>query len=321
MRKKVIFIGGSSYSGSTILDMMLSTGTRGFSTGEVVAMFYPYRPHHLNPSCGCGDESCTLWSTLRHKGAANLYQEIFYRFPDVDYIVDSSKDPYWIEMQSRMLTKQGIDVSHVLIAKTPTEFAKSRLKRGLAKDWGKDWVAYHRLYFSKVNDWISVRYSDLAKRPGETLRIVCESADIEYFSGMERYWEDIHHTLFGNDSAKIHLYAPESESFNKCHDKMTETITGPMATSEAHRTIYFEAVDSEQVATEVTANKPDENLTNVICELQAHTQAGLSPDPVQVARLRQSIVLPRVNSALLDVRNYYKKRKNLLYAWRRRATV
>jgi len=33
--RKVIFIGGSSYSGSTLLDMMLSSGDNGFSAVNV----------------------------------------------------------------------------------------------------------------------------------------------------------------------------------------------------------------------------------------------------------------------------------------------
>lgn len=55
--KTAIFIGGSSYSGSTLLDMMLASGEDGFSAGEVSALFYPYRPHHINPECVNG---CTL---------------------------------------------------------------------------------------------------------------------------------------------------------------------------------------------------------------------------------------------------------------------
>ena len=51
--KKVVFIGGSSYSGSTFLDMILSTnGDNGFFADEVSA-FYLYRSHHINPECRC----------------------------------------------------------------------------------------------------------------------------------------------------------------------------------------------------------------------------------------------------------------------------
>ena len=56
--KKVIFIGGTSYSGSTFFDMILANDPKGFSCGEVNALFNPYRPHHTDPLCGCGDINC-----------------------------------------------------------------------------------------------------------------------------------------------------------------------------------------------------------------------------------------------------------------------
>ena len=46
-KKKVIFIGGSSYSGSTFLDMMLSSGDNGFTAGEVSALFLLILPYQF----------------------------------------------------------------------------------------------------------------------------------------------------------------------------------------------------------------------------------------------------------------------------------
>ena len=44
---QVIFITGTSYSASTLLDMILSNDKNGFSLGEVNAFFRPYRKHHI----------------------------------------------------------------------------------------------------------------------------------------------------------------------------------------------------------------------------------------------------------------------------------
>lgn len=56
--KKVIFIGGTSYSDSTFLDMILANDPSGFSCGEVLALFHPTRSYHIDPLCGCGDRDC-----------------------------------------------------------------------------------------------------------------------------------------------------------------------------------------------------------------------------------------------------------------------
>lgn len=81
LAKKVIFVGGTSFSGSTFLDMMLASGEEGFSAGEVYALFHPYRPGHINPQCCCGDPGCSLWQDIKSKCIINLYLEIFKRFP------------------------------------------------------------------------------------------------------------------------------------------------------------------------------------------------------------------------------------------------
>ncbi len=55
--KKVIFITGTGRSGSTLLDMMLGNDPKGISLGEVVALFRPYRPHHLLKNKDCFGEN------------------------------------------------------------------------------------------------------------------------------------------------------------------------------------------------------------------------------------------------------------------------
>jgi hypothetical protein len=95
--KTVIFVGGTSYSGSTLLDMILSNDPRGFSCGEVYAMFWPYSPRHVKPVCMCGTHNCGVWETARTRGEEHVYETIFQYYPETDFIVDSSKDVFWIE--------------------------------------------------------------------------------------------------------------------------------------------------------------------------------------------------------------------------------
>lgn len=187
-RKTVIFIGGSSYSGSTLLDMVLANSEMGFSCGEITALFYPYRDHHLAPICGCGSTNCTVWEIVRQRGLKNIYETIFDLFKDVNYIVDSSKDPLWIHDRTKDLQHGGIVVKNILIWKTPAEFFESKKKRGKTLAWRRAWINYHRLYFYLVKEWVGLPYRQLVTDPG-VLERVCEYLEIPYSNRQFDYWE------------------------------------------------------------------------------------------------------------------------------------
>ncbi len=212
--KRVIFVGGTAYSGSTLLDMVLANTPAGFSCGEVSRLFHPYRPHHFNYVCGCDDTRCVLWQRLRQAGARELYQKIFEIHPEVSYIVDSSKDPLWINERTIELNSLGIGVENVVTWKTPIEYFSSCAKRGQQRGWETAWINYHTLYFRMVHTWFSVRHLDLVSSE-DTLRRLCECLGVPYLDGQHRYWEKVHHTLFGNHSAKLHLYEKGSPAYQR----------------------------------------------------------------------------------------------------------
>ena len=163
----------TSYSGSTFLDMILANDPRGFSCGEVHALFRPFRPHHLNPSCGCGRAGCPIWRTVKKLGVRHLYRSIFGLLPEIDFIVDSSKDPLWIDRQARYLRADGFTCKNILIWKSPAEMEASCRKRGHGNHWARKWTAYHRLYFSVVPHYAACSYGPLITDP-TLLSAVCE---------------------------------------------------------------------------------------------------------------------------------------------------
>lgn len=312
MARKVIFIGGSPYSGSTMLDMMLSGGSRGFSVGEVVALFHPYRPHHINPKCGCGNTDCDFWQQIKTRGAVNLYEEIFDKYPQTQYIVDSSKEPSWIASQAGMLESKGIDARHVLIWKTPLEFASSRLKRGKLENWERDWNEYHEQYSSLVDDWFSIKYSDLAKKPRESLAALCKDLGVDYLEGNEEYWKHTHHTLFGNDSAKIHLYSKTSDSYDDCDSEISEKTVSSTPSSEQHRTIYYDEEVEKKLPESVTSGYQD-HRTDVAVELLTETSAGKTRDENKIANLRDNLAVPFYRRILLRGHNLKRKFRSRIY--------
>ena len=240
--KKVIFVGGTAYSGSTFLDMILANSPHGFSCGEVSALFWPYRRHHIDYKCSCGDPHCEVWETVKEAGATNLYQRTFEIFPDIDFIVDSSKDPLWIADRTEDLAGSGIQVKNILIWKSPEEFYSSRLKRNQKRGWKRAWINYHKLYFRMVKYWFSIPYHGLATSP-DLLKMLCEKLEIPFFDGKDKYWEKVHHTLFGNTSAKIHLYGKTSKQFKTCSVKLRSKISqldNSKCQQIPHKEIYYE---------------------------------------------------------------------------------
>lgn len=217
--KRAIFIGGTSYSGSTLLDMLLSNDINGFSCGEVHALVNPLRRYHFSPRCGCGKISCTAWSELG-PGTDNIHEKIFCRNKSICFLVDSSKTVDWLERNGRRLAERGCDVQYVLIWKTPEGFRQSRSKRGEQKGWARGWIYYHRLFLDRLTPCTTVRYSDLVNDP-ETLPQLCSALGLSYFKGKERYWEREQHTLFGNSSAKIHLHSETSIDFARMQAELS----------------------------------------------------------------------------------------------------
>jgi len=193
-----------------MLDMMLSNHPSGFSIGEVNALFRPYRPHHFDPACGCGDEDCNIWAEVRECGEKNLYRTIFDKFPNVQFVVDSSKHPHWIQNQTIWANNQGYDVYHIVLWKEPSAFAHSVHKRH-ERGWRRQWINYYQQYAATLGMIQGIAkvtvlsYSRLAGNPEECLEKLCYWLDITKTENQKDFWIKKHHTLFGNDSAKVHL--------------------------------------------------------------------------------------------------------------------
>ena len=268
--RKVIFVGGTSFSGSTLLDMMLSNDPQGFSCGEVCALFRPYRPHHINVECGCGDPMCDTWDLIRDNGEHQLYQSIFEMFPEVRIVVDSSKNPFWIHAQCARLAQQGINSRHILIWKSPAEIRMSYRKRGCEGRWLRSWINYHRLYFSLIPTYASVPYSVLAREP-DSLEAVCQYLGIDYFPEKYQYWRKMHHTLFGNTAAKIHTRTMHSTEYETDMAELVSSSDAPRSLLERDfRTIYYHQPDGMETVLASISHRRQAALTETTNELKAH---------------------------------------------------
>lgn len=269
--KKVILIGGTSYSGSTLLDLMLSNDKAGFSCGEIYALFIPSRIDHLRPHCICGDPSCDIWETIGKLGKNNCYEVLFSKFSDLKFIVDSSKDFIWIRDQSHNLSRRKIAFENLLIWKTPAEFALSCLKRGKLSSWRDSWVNYHKRYLTVVDNFIAVPYSELTADTESSLENICRKIDIPYFKGKEAYWQKKHHTLFGSISARLHLYEKNAAGYNTIKDEIGRHQIKSQFTKtdgrEIHRTIYREDYSNDDIRQSVDKHISKDHELGKILEI------------------------------------------------------
>ncbi len=301
--KQVIFIGGAPFSGSTLLQFMLANDPRGFSCGEVAWLFRPHRPYHMHRRCACGDPQCKVWSTVAEAGEDRLYQTIFTLFPEVEFVIDSTKNPFWVQHQQNLLQKQGIGVKHLLIWKTPLEFAYSLKKRQPEESWEKTWTSAHRLYFSLIKEWRAVKYADLAQSPA-LLKQICDYVEIPYFAGKEEYWHKEHHTLGGNYSARLHLMAEKdaNEFVARSFDK---------SRMETYRTIYKKEIADPALQTAVNKRLiKSKSLRQIQDLLAAHSiTAQPTPRTLQVPSLTYSnfqVSLRRLKDLFKNVQGRYR---------------
>lgn len=242
--KKVVFLGGTSFSGSTFFHMVLANDPHGFAVGEAEWVFNPRKDNHVNLTCTCGEEPCSVWGKVRTKREDTIFETVFDNYPDVEFIVSSSKNPFWIAKQSAQLRKRGIDTRHLVIWKTPLEFAQSSHRRQKFYKWERSWLSYHRVFATLFPDWRAVKYSEVAKTDREnTLRDTCDYLGIPYFDGKVNYWDKTFHVLSGNTSARFHLYEKkDAENIVKNYDNER---------SQFYRSIYYRETKDDFVQTAV----------------------------------------------------------------------
>ena len=307
MEKQVIFVNGTERSGTTFLHMILANDPQGFACGEVHGLLRPIKPNHVQRRCGCGDPNCRLWETVRQRGEEQLYATIFEVHPEVKFIVDSSKQPFWINAQIGYLQQQGIAYRDILIWKTPFEFAHSKKKRGEFDEWERAWVNTHRIFFSLIAPIQTVKYNEFVADPAVLARL-CGVIGIPYFAGKERYWEKQHHVLGGSNTAKYHLY-------EQAQAKEILTDTAGTRSVKQHRSIEYSQVSDPELYAAVKARLDQSAyLTKLIDLLTAHDIAAGQPDRALLAQIRFStpeIVLRRLKNQLTILQGRWRYRQPL----------
>ena len=299
--KKVIFVAGTAYSGSTFFHMMLANDPNGFACGEVRSLLEPRKANHQNISCSCGQNPCPEWKSVKERGGKHWVDIIFQNHPHIDTLVVSSKSPIWIQQQNHILKRKGIDFKNILIWKTPAEYGQSMKRRGFFHEWERSFVNYYRLYAALIEEWRAVRYEDLVKNDEAVLEIVCDYLKIPYFSGKAKFWERSYHVLAGNSSARFHLYDnKEAEAVVKNYDKERMGF---------YRKFYYRSPDDPDVLSDVQRAYEENRNVHLIQEMLSTYDVNNSAIDRYTATI---VAMPPVDVIMRKIKDYYLTQVGLI---------
>lgn len=198
---KLIYIAAASHSGSTLLDLLISSHSKVVSVGEVHQF-----ERNTNQPCTCGAQaplSCPFWSevnaqlvestgkSINEIGMCANKDGLFARHQlalfsavrqvsGVDVIVDSSKNPERLDL---LLGTPGIEVYPIHLIRQPQGVVYSHVKKGRHWWWRAMEYARHMARCKTVlrdRDHLEVHYEDLATRTSETLQKVMEGVGLEF---------------------------------------------------------------------------------------------------------------------------------------------
>jgi len=223
-RLPLLYIAGSSHSGSTLLDLLLGSHPSIESVGE--AKKIPAVAARIlageNPLCTCREPvvTCPFWrrvmpadpAELRRNAAANaaLFRSALAA-GGKQIALDSSKTIGRAEMLAR---SELFDLTLVHLVRDSRAIAYSnRRKQSRApaaqqsdyrlvpsvRGWNKLNLRTRRLFRDRPGvRYVPVRYEDLTANPRAELRRVLEAVGLPWEESMLRYREHPHHNIEGN---------------------------------------------------------------------------------------------------------------------------
>jgi hypothetical protein len=223
---KVIYIAGTSHSGSTLLDLMLNAHPQIVSVGEVVnlnrQLTYKNPKKKTYRRCSCGAPSlwaCEFWSGVNQRmqqavGKSllelNLLDQGRSSAPDAalftaiakvsgkNFIVDSSKLPSRL---ARLMRSPELEVYPIHLVRNPNGqiYSMARKYGGFLKhifryEYVHDQI--HRMLVSVPH--CVVHYENLVLQPEQTLNSVLAPLGLEFDSRQLSWAEQVKHTVAGN---------------------------------------------------------------------------------------------------------------------------
>lgn len=236
----ITFIGATSFSGSTMLDVILGHGEDCFACGEPYALFRPkpWRPHQYQFNCACNDQNCRIWQEAKSKGPNQLYEYLYSL--GYNYISDSSKNIAWFMQQSKIIQKKNYTYNKVLIYKHPAEYLFSHYKRKKIMFLQRyKWYRYYSNFLKKLREPIIVSYKDLAIKPEKTIKSLCKELEIPYYDNKTKFWEGVSHHILGASSVRMQYMEKDAEKYRQILKERNNEVGDTSALQKRHHKISY----------------------------------------------------------------------------------
>ena len=211
MNKKVFFVAGTSYSGSTLLDLILANDENAVSVGEIEALYHPVKQHHLEKIKELRSDE--LWSRKLREGVGNLYNDLHDTL-GVETIVDSSKNPAWIRFHIERLPNE-VEWHVILVHKTLADLKHSFEKRG-RYSWLRVYKNYHSLLFRNVETFHAIEYKEIPTQSNKFFSLL-KDLGVYHNNSRLNFWEQKRTNFFGNNNTN------RSFSFDQENKKLVYT--------------------------------------------------------------------------------------------------
>ncbi len=221
---KVIFISGSSHSGSTLLDKVLGSHPNGVSLGEVYLTYQKFKekPEQFdNHKCSCGvngnvcvfwQKIFIIWSSNDVKSYNQAYSLMLDHFITVygkhAFLIDSSKYlPAIKEIQNLNDIELYIihlikDIRSYIVSQIDRAKQKGKYRRFANLKHARSWYNQNKkiqdYLSSKSMNYINLGYEELCMFPKLALNDICEFIGEPQVLELSKLENDKSHLLTGN---------------------------------------------------------------------------------------------------------------------------
>jgi len=187
---KIVYILGTSRTGSTMLDLIISSHPLCVSLGEL-CLFEKRK-------CGYCEDVCKLWVEYKKKHKKPYYYKTAFEVFGGSILVDSSKKWKWFKERVKYENYEYKVIHLVRNGKDRLKF-RNKQDRIIKPYVIQDWVNTHKKCekLRKEYGGILVKYEEIEQE----LPRICKFVGIDYQPQMIEFWKHEHHGLLGSKTA------------------------------------------------------------------------------------------------------------------------
>ncbi|NEP35320.1 sulfotransferase [Moorena sp. SIO3B2] len=230
INQKVGFICGAGHSGSTLLGLILGSHRDCFYCGEANKTRYfqdLHKPERKRTCKICGS-NCPVWGDFVVIDSLDIYEQLS-RQTGKAIVIDSTKEIKWITEQITaientnsqifllFMQRDGRAVINSYLRKYPENNVEQRINSWVEK------INNTQLFYEQFSGKKSkVKYEELASKPAEVTKRLCDFFEIEYQPEMVEYYLHEHHPIGGNSGTQFLVAKAQNKNLDTSFAKVSE---------------------------------------------------------------------------------------------------